>query len=65
MLSGLRAHKASEERESYYLSDERLDFTQRQIDIANRNISTFLSIEQPHIPELSFIKPASQIRQRF
>ena len=44
MLSGLRAHKASEERESYYLSDERLDFTQRQIDIANRNISIFLSI---------------------
>ena len=27
VLSGLRPHEASEERESYYLSDELLDFT--------------------------------------
>ena len=48
MLSGLRAHEASEEGESYHLPDERFN------SITNR-------VRDPKA-DILFIEPASQLR---
>ena len=73
VLSGLRPHEGSEERESYHLSDEVADFPRQIWDHANRKISTVQSEttriawprESPDSSYFCFIKQALQTRQLF